>query len=150
MPHSSGDVDDWQIHYADGSVWCEHDGPWEDAPSRGVAVVVTSSDTVGREVESGYDFYLVWPGQVLPWGTDVFGYWDYLIEVGHADARKPLAEIDIASTLGVVKLGRRQSDEEWHPVYQKAIKGDGMRWEKSAQVNPSGNEDYRDTRRHRL
>jgi hypothetical protein len=47
----------WRIWYADGSAFDSAMGAWEDAPDRGVQVVMVYYDPPGRRVICGEDAY---------------------------------------------------------------------------------------------
>lgn len=132
----------WQIWYTDHSTFTSDDGEWEDAPNRGVAVLATAHPGHHWTLHQGFDFYVWWPAQPEPWGCDLFGLWDYLIDVDEATyAGKPLAAHD-PDTLPGVKYGRTMTDEAWHD-FQKHFRDIN---EKTGQTPPRG-KDARSGRR---
>lgn len=70
----------WKIYYGDGTTYSSADGPWESAPTRNVQFVLCPDPIVGRRIHSCCDYYLYRDGQ--PFGVDIFGLFDYLLEIG--------------------------------------------------------------------
>jgi len=62
----------WRIYYADGSTFSSADGTWEDAPTRGVQVVVWYHDDGLRTITAGEDVYTYGAGGV---GAVKHGSW---------------------------------------------------------------------------
>jgi hypothetical protein len=97
----------WKVYYADGATFSSDDGGWGDAPARGVIAVTVPDPDVGREVMSGTDYYLWWPGAAGPWSVDKAGLWDFLYEVGSPLAGMPLDNEHFDRLVGLgVKFGR--------------------------------------------
>lgn len=66
----------WRIYYGDGTTADECDSP----PCRDVQAVVQADETVGREVITKHDFYLLVDGRWI--GVDTFGLIDHCLESG--------------------------------------------------------------------
>lgn len=119
---------DWKIFYDDGTVWTNEDGPWQEAPHRGVQVLVHRDTRVGPRdpryvgaLTNTGDYYVWWPGQEWPWGCDVAGLLDYLVEVGATDETARLADFSIAFLREHgVKLGRSIGDNEFKAIFERA------------------------------
>lgn len=97
----------WTIIYDGGDTFSDTDGDWQDAPSRGVLVIVIEDETVGRQLAWGFDFYWWFPGQAGPSGGDLFGMRDYLTEIGSRHARADFNKISLdALAAEGIKFGR--------------------------------------------
>lgn len=69
----------WRIYYDDGSTFA---GAPEEAPGRGVIVIVQADAELGRILLCRWDFYCWHPDSGQWWGHDVFGLWDCLADPG--------------------------------------------------------------------
>lgn len=116
----------WRLYYTDGTTYSDADGPWDDAPPRGVAVLVTADPDVGRELDTG-DFYVWWPDAPKPWAVDAAGLWDYLIETDHPEAHRRLSDLafDTLTDAGV-KFGRSMANPAFRDVYRRARDDDAF------------------------
>jgi len=63
----------WRIYYADGTVFDDKWGRWEDAPTDGVVCVVRKDEENGSVIMHGVDHYLYPPGHDEPIMTDDLG-----------------------------------------------------------------------------
>ena len=90
----------WLIYYDNGETYSSDDGMWEDAPARGVQVIVYEHPDVGWALCHGGDFFRL---ADRPIAMDVFGMLDH-----------------VADVLGVIKVGRMLSQVEFNEVYQRA------------------------------
>jgi hypothetical protein len=116
----------WKLWYSDGSTFTHEDGSWEDAPSRGIVVLVYDDGETGREVEHGKDYYLWWEGRgTTPWGVDKAGLWDWLHEIGHPLADKQFENEDFATLEGLgVKFGRNMQTPDFRALLAEATMND--------------------------
>lgn len=109
----------WKIYYSDGSFFTNKDGNPEDAPGRGVQIILQRDDMIGREVLRATDFY-VWKDNKW-YAMEYFGFVDYLIQPG----------------LKIVKLGEYITNEEYRRLLGLAINDDGFP-KKSGSYNHEG------------
>lgn len=94
----------WVIFYDDGSTFSSDTGRWEDAPARGVQVIVFEDDRTKWAMRHGGDFFGL-ADNGAPLGLDHEGLIDYV-----ADVR------------GLVKVGRMLSQDGFDVVYQRAAR----------------------------
>lgn len=95
----------WKIFYDGGGTFSNRDGSPQEAPARGVQVIIQSSDRVGRAVVRSSDYY-IFSARCGGWeGVDIFGLWDYLASPGFK----------------VVKFGRTIGNQEWNDVLIRAV-----------------------------
>lgn len=92
----------WRIYYDNGTTFSSDDGAWDDAPARGVQVVVYEHPDVGWAMRHGGDFFRL-DGDGGPVAMDRDGMLDF-----------------VADTLGIVKVGRMLSQADFDEVYQRA------------------------------
>lgn len=90
----------WCIYYPDGKTFSSDDGAPQDAPARGVQVIVQEDYDVGFHLQTGDDYYL-WNGEKFV-GVDIFGLFDFLIETG------------------LVKFGRMITNAEYREIFDWA------------------------------
>ena len=93
----------WCIYYGDNSTFSSVDGTVVNAPARNVQAIVQDHPQVGWEVTTGKDYY-VWTHAGW-WGVDLFGLWDYLVELGWKK----------------VLFGRTLTTEEYNMFFQRAL-----------------------------
>lgn len=59
----------WKLFYADGKVFTSRDCAFEDAPQRGIVVLIKyharKNQPPFREIQSGKDFYVLYPFDAL-------------------------------------------------------------------------------------
>lgn len=91
----------WKIYYADGSTFSSEDGSIEDAPARGVQVIIQPDKGVVWATQTGQDYYIWRDGRW--WACDIFGLFDFLIEGGQ------------------VKFGRTITTDEFNEIFQRAL-----------------------------
>jgi hypothetical protein len=133
----------WKIFYGDGATWSDLDGSWESAPHRNVQYVAHRDERdpkdvlhVGSLTNTG-DFYVWWPDQLWPWGCDVMGMLDYLIEVGAASEDTRLSDLSVEDLRAAgVKLGRSLGDARFRKI-QEQVRADPDLPRKSA-LRPPG------------
>ena len=94
----------WIVYYEDGKSFSSDWGNPEDAPRRGVLVVVNEDKEVGRVIYHAGDFYVWNHDEWLP--VDHYGFMDYLLEPG---------------SYKVVLFGRMTTREKMHEAYKQAF-----------------------------
>lgn len=92
----------WKIYYGDGSTFSSDDGSREEAPARGVQVIIQDDSDIVWTTETGGDYYVWRDGRW--WAVDQFGLYDFLIESG------------------LVKFGRTITTPEFQDVFEQARK----------------------------
>ena len=96
----------WKVYYSDGTTYCDMDGPIEDAPKRGVIIVASECDLMGRKYDRSTDYYCWFD---YGWrGVDIFGMYDYLTQPGYK----------------VVLFGRTVEDSVWRELWDIATRDD--------------------------
>lgn len=94
---------EWKIFYSN-STYSDLDGPPELAPKRDVQTIAVKSESAGRRIERGSDFYIWTPDNGVWRGVDFFGLYDYMIEPG----------------MKIVLFGRVLSDDEYSQIWLRA------------------------------
>lgn len=108
----------FSIIYDGGDVY---EGSWQDAPYRGLLVIVQENEMVGRAIRWGDDLYWWFPGQPGPTGGDIFGLRDYLAEIGSPLATARFSEVPLEELAAVgVKFGRFVSDADMREALKQA------------------------------
>lgn len=64
----------WKLFYTDGSAFGSEDGPWEDASSDGIQLLITWHPFWGRQCYQGHDHYVM-SADGEPYGVDDLGAW---------------------------------------------------------------------------
>ena len=105
---------DWKLYYQDGT-YSSDDGPWEDAPSRGVQALATPHRTSNREIQTG-DFYFWPPWCDAPISGDLYGVIDYLIENGVEDWQPVVVNREQG-----IKWGRSLDSGTYNDLYQQIV-----------------------------
>lgn len=117
----------WKIYYDDGTTFSDEDGTWEEAPYRGVLLVVTSDPNVGREVDHGArgEFYAWWPDATKPWGFDRTGILDYLANLPEYDETTHIADLSLDDwNRAGVKVGRSVDNHVFEAILEQALADD--------------------------
>jgi len=94
---------DWKIYYEDGTTFSDSDGKPEEAPARGVQIIMQAEPHLGREILRATDFYIRKNEQWF--AVDHFGLFDYLSNPG----------------LKTVKFGRYIPNDEYARVLADAV-----------------------------
>jgi hypothetical protein len=109
-------MEHWHLYYADGSVVRGRTrDEWESAPQWGVQALIVPDEREGYTTQTGTSCYVWWPGYAWPMRTDTFGFYDYLREIGHPDAGKPVCEVRLDSAPGA-KYGRSVGNPAWEAL----------------------------------
>ena len=124
---------EWRIYYGDKSTFSDEDGLPQDAPAWNVQAIIQRSIESGRAVVCLQDYYIFdrqW------FGVDIAGVTDYMLNKGllkdNGVGRK-LVKVDgewievdsfdlilYMTKIGVVKIGRILSKEEFYNIYRLA------------------------------
>lgn len=96
----------WRIYYSDESTFDWTMGTPEQAPSFGIICIVQPSETAGRTIVSGYDWYYWCPDIEEWWQSDIHGLTDRLCH-------------NLPTT--AVKQGRSAPDPVYTRIIERAI-----------------------------
>lgn len=116
----------WKLWYSGGVTFSNLDGTWADAPWRDVQALVVADAEVGRVVEEGsqgrIQGYGWWPGAPVPWGLDIYGIADLLLETGRMTVDQSIAGLPVRTFRDAgIKLGRSLHRDDWLEVFQQAV-----------------------------
>lgn len=95
----------WKIWYDDESVVTDEDMKWEDAPSRGVLIILHYQTDTKKQVHMGADYYLMRSNTII----------SFHIKDLHD-------HISLGIPKGAVKFGRWCPDDVWKRVYNQVFK----------------------------
>lgn len=109
----------WKLWYTDHSTYSWEDGPWIEAPARGVAALQYTdlTERVGSNIDTNH-FY-IWPHWCNhPYGADHWGLMDYLLEIGELSPDESLDSLSYQRLSdGGVKLGRMMQSKKWRELW---------------------------------
>lgn len=97
---------DYTIYYGNESTYTSDDGPPEQAPKRGVQVIIQGTEDGTDPELLGAMGYYWWDFEHDLWlSGDVFGFYDYMIQPGEK----------------VVLFGRTLTNKEYQSIRDRAI-----------------------------